>query len=1001
MKGNNEDTKEGTVEVKIKQLHYESTPNPNIVITLDIEITNTKKTITINPSMNNSTDKAYDINESVLFTPISSYDNKITSTLTLNNKKTHTQKARVSEIIHSPLSPSTKYPFTLSTSFSFPEDKNTFTIDIILTEYHLSQSISNRLSNLTKLESEESPLGNPRAFCDAFFIASLPKKGAKLLSNSSFLPSSCGHKLCSYLPAYLPDIIAKYPENDKNQSNFALNALVASLCFPYGIKICFDQNEADKNSAKNFMFTTTNEFGRRNYIYVYNMYYKVDFVEFKSNYDIDPIKDHLLTSRIVALMEDNEKKTKSKSQLEKEINDNFEITNHLINSNFVYIPMCYCLVSKYPFMNQMKTCIESIIKMSIDESEMKHFLKHLIYEIPIPIQESKLFFYIPYSTTCLEINGKNNQKLKLPYGTMKKLFDYFSIENIIKIFTLILFRHKILFVSSDNDYNILSEISLCFLNAIYPLKWKYTYIPVLTITMLKFLQSFVPFIMGIEEKMISIAREYFDEESDVSIVFLKKDKKSYIKKANDYFDIQSHNEEEEIEMPKEIKSSLYNELSEIRKNVKKEQNLNQDGEFKMDKKIKKIFMKTLCKMFGGYKKYVSVIEHFAYFNNELFLKEKKSYKSFYRELISTEMFNLFIQKCNKYQYFNKYISIFSNEYKRSTSSLSTNTIKETPKLTKQNSLFAFSTESSSQNSTLNASNSSNKKSVNFIIAPYFIQPLISDINKVNEIIKNYNENNNKSTYFNSKCIIMNKIASLASNEDNLYLRYKIPFALVENANANEERNEKERPIIDEKKTLLENAMRQILTCDSNDTSYNISSLLSQIDFKDKSILEFFTEILYQSKFKTRNVHILNSKSFDDISKLVFLALLNVNKNYLNAKYITKSLFYYYKSLSHKVKYYLFNHFNKKKPFDVWVDESFWLEWFNEDRAKCADNDNTFTLLCEMSSVMNDLNIELNFQILCLHEKIGKKYITDIDLLHCLEVTIIKQYNYKIQNEAMI
>ena len=72
------------------------------------------------------------------------------------------------------------------------KDKNTFTIDIILTEYHLSQSISNRLSNLTKLESEESPLGNPRAFCDAFFIASLPKKGAKLLSNSSFLP----HKPC-------------------------------------------------------------------------------------------------------------------------------------------------------------------------------------------------------------------------------------------------------------------------------------------------------------------------------------------------------------------------------------------------------------------------------------------------------------------------------------------------------------------------------------------------------------------------------------------------------------------------------------------------------------------------------------------------------------------------------------------------------------------------------------------------------------------------------------
>ncbi|MGN0353530.1 MAG: glutamate ligase domain-containing protein [Muricoprocola sp.] len=52
--------------------------------------------------------------------------------------------------------------------------------------------------------------------------------------------------------------------------------------------------------------------------------------------------------------------------------------------------------------------------------------------------------------------------------------------------------------------------------------------------------------------------------------------------------------------------------------------------------------------------------------------------------------------------------------------------------------------------------------------------------------------------------------------------------------------------------------------------------------------------------------------FDLLSKLVFLSLLHIDKAYSSAKYITKSLFHYYKLNSHKKKIYLFGVFSDKE-----------------------------------------------------------------------------------------
>lgn len=73
------------------------------------------------------------------------------------------------------------------------------------------------------------------------------------------------------------------------------------------------------------------------------------------------------------------------------------------------------------------------------------------------------------------------------------------------IFQLILLEQKILFL--ENNYQILSEISFIFLELIYPLIWINPFLPVLSIKTVQFLQSPVPYIMGLDEYLLKYASE--------------------------------------------------------------------------------------------------------------------------------------------------------------------------------------------------------------------------------------------------------------------------------------------------------------------------------------------------------------------------------------------------------------------------------------------------------------------------------------------------------------
>ena len=140
-------------------------------------------------------------------------------------------------------------------------------------------------------------------------------------------------------------------------------------------------------------------------------------------------------------------------ELFEDTKEKFNFYSNLVFRENVYIPFCLCLVSKYPFYEQMEKCLESIMISLINNKttieELHQLITYIIESIPAPPKESKISFGLPYVQKICEIQ-----------------YPYF--ENILQIL--------------------------------------HTYIPVMSEKMLKFLQSFLPFFNGMNISLYEKAK---------------------------------------------------------------------------------------------------------------------------------------------------------------------------------------------------------------------------------------------------------------------------------------------------------------------------------------------------------------------------------------------------------------------------------------------------------------------------------------------------------------
>ena len=508
-------------------------------------------------------------------------------------------------------------------------------------------------------ENEEKEIKNDN-FCECFFLASVPYENGKIVENSENNIPDCQHDFCSYLPAMQPEIIYKYPKEDIK--GLEINNLAASICFPNGIKMCYEEDEEKIKTVKNYRSSFTNQVGQRFFAMTYHFFLKMAYSDFFNIYKTNSLVYQMTNLQDEFCVEFND-------MLIEDISKKIEMFSEFCSRDYVYIPYCLCLISKYPFFTHMEKCLESIMitinNDKISPMKLNELIAYIVKSIPAPPLKSKVSFALPYINKFCEIQQLYFEDI-LQYGDNPSIiFKHLSINHIICLFKLLIFEQKILIVGKDND--IISQIILNFMSLLYPFEWIHTNIPIMSEKMLKFLQAFLPYFNGINASLYEKAKSILAKAPRGVFIFnIDKDtidintnlrsNTKYIKGSayiNKYLD----------SLPKNIENLLLKELKSIKNDYDNTQNHNRENTA-INIRIRNLFIHVFVEMLYDYSKYSHVIDDYPVFNSCVMIDEKpKNEKSFYKELTSTQLFQMFLQNSlfkdeHKTYYFDERIKVY-------------------------------------------------------------------------------------------------------------------------------------------------------------------------------------------------------------------------------------------------------------------------------------------------------------------------------------------------------
>ena len=458
-------------------------------------------------------------------------------------------------------------------------------------------------------------------FCMGFFITSFNIKNPQIIENSKELSSECGHYFCTISQAIKPEIIFRYPQKDTK--DFEISELGASICFPNGIKICYEKNEVRIKNTKNFSSILTNQNGRRYFMMTYHYYYKLPSKDFNKNSDFFKSLDN---------------------QFRESIGSN----------KYIYIPCCLSLLSKYPYFSQMDKCLEtmrfSLENFDSNPSEIYDLIIYFIKSIPIPPLGTKLFFPLPYYPELISINQPFYKDSIIFGDNPVILLEYLSVEEIIIIFRLLLFEQKILIIGCN--YHDIAQFTYNFILLLYPLQWVHTQISIMTEKMMKYLQSFLPFFNGMHNSLYELTSNILESITE-NIFIIDINKRTFEMNTNPSFNTKNVIKKiNEIlpQLPKSIHNNMTFGLGILKSyfdKKKEEKNININNAEEVESinmKIKHVFIQTFLEILYDYKNYLSVIGGKPIFNtNGLLEKRPKNESNFYKEFTTTQLFQMFIQ----------------------------------------------------------------------------------------------------------------------------------------------------------------------------------------------------------------------------------------------------------------------------------------------------------------------------------------------------------------------
>uniref|UniRef100_A0A7N8WYK1 SET binding factor 1 n=1 Tax=Mastacembelus armatus TaxID=205130 RepID=A0A7N8WYK1_9TELE len=187
----------------------------------------------------------------------------------------------------------------------------------------------------------------------------------------------------------------------------------------------------------------------------------------------------------------------------------------------VFAPKSLVLVSQVDYTEVFRNCLGLIYTVHVDGRSvpLETVIGNLLTCV-IPIAGGSQVYYWPFisfshrQTITLGAGDRQviqtpiNDSLPVSGSSVAQLFRQLGIVNVLYLFCAALTEHKILFLSSS--YQRLTDACRGLLAIMFPLKYSFTYVPILPGKLLEVLSTPTPFIIGVNSFFRSETQELLD-----------------------------------------------------------------------------------------------------------------------------------------------------------------------------------------------------------------------------------------------------------------------------------------------------------------------------------------------------------------------------------------------------------------------------------------------------------------------------------------------------------
>ncbi|XP_060062630.1 DENN domain-containing protein 3-like [Ylistrum balloti] len=313
-----------------------------------------------------------------------------------------------------------------------------------------------------------------------------------------------------------------------------------------------------------------------------------------------------------------------------------------------FVPHCGIFISKFPYFSTTKDILSYMTSLiSQKPDDMLAFIKEISHTVtltPVP----------PVGPVAVEICLHDKQPFTIypPVKADKSVIDIplhlvfisFHEDQILQVLAALFMEERIVFLSSS--YALLTTISESFLNFLLPFRWRFTYVPILSLKALDLLDAPGTFIMGCHLKHRSIV------EQIEGLVVVNIDEGTVMvnstSNTSDNHHIPAIPEEPATSFRKVCKRArVFFELEDVQRptchNVSEEKKIRETRIRRLNRVIEEGCLELMVNLFRGVVLEVRP-EHHS-FNEQLFLESQGKSpedKLFYKKVLKKDMFKSFL-----------------------------------------------------------------------------------------------------------------------------------------------------------------------------------------------------------------------------------------------------------------------------------------------------------------------------------------------------------------------